>query len=203
HFDKPAYLMAHERSIAALKREIGPNFDLSALWDEHVRHEFDTRDVAATMATMVAEPYVNHVPTLTGGVGQRELSRFYRHHFIHGNPPDMTLTPISRTVGALQVVDEFVMRFTHSCEIDWLLPGVPPTGRFVEIPMLGVVRFRGDRLYHEHIYWDQAGVLVQIGLLDPQGLPVAGVESARKLLDESLPSNRLMARWAASEGLGL
>ncbi|OES49256.1 dienelactone hydrolase family protein, partial [Pseudomonas aeruginosa] len=159
HFDKPAYLMAHERSIAALKREIGPNFDLSALWDEHVRHEFDTRDVAATMATMVAEPYVNHVPTLTGGVGQRELSRFYRHHFIHGNPPDMTLTPISRTVGALQVVDEFVMRFTHSCEIDWLLPGVPPTGRFVEIPMLGVVRFRGDRLYHEHIYWDQAGVL--------------------------------------------
>ena len=131
--------------------EIGPNFDLSALWDEHVRHEFDTRDVAATMATMVAEPYVNHVPTLTGGVGQRELSRFYRHHFIHGNPPDMTLTPISRTVGALQVVDEFVMRFTHSCEIDWLLPGVPPTGRFVEIPMLGVVRFRGDRLYHEHI----------------------------------------------------
>ncbi len=174
HFDKPAYLMAHERSIAALKREIGPNFDLSALWDEHVRHEFDTRDVAATMATMVAEPYVNHVPTLTGGVGQRELSRFYRHHFIHGNPPDMTLTPISRTVGALQVVDEFVMRFTHSCEIDWLLPGVPPTGRFVEIPMLGVVRFRGDRLYHEHIYWDQAGVLVQIGLLDPQGLPVAG-----------------------------
>ena len=203
HFDKPAYLMAHERSIAALKREIGPNFDLSALWDEHVRHEFDTRDVAATMATMVAEPYVNHVPTLTGGVGQRELSRFYRHHFIHGNPPDMTLTPISRTVGALQVVDEFVMRFTHSCEIAWLLPGVPPTGRFVEIPMLGVVRFRGDRLYHEHIYWDQAGVLVQIGLLDPQGLPVAGVESARKLLDESLPSNRLMARWAASEGLGL
>ncbi|EPG5281296.1 dienelactone hydrolase family protein [Pseudomonas aeruginosa] len=203
HFDKPAYLMAHERSIAALKREIGPNFDLSALWDEHVRHEFDTRDVAATMATMVAEPYVNHVPTLTGGVGQRELSRFYRHHFIHGNPPDMTLTPISRTVGALQVVDEFVMRFTHSCEIDWLLPGVPPTGRFVEIPMLGVVRFRGDHLYHEHIYWDQAGVLVQIGLLDPQGLPVAGVESARKLLDESLPSNRLMARWAASEGLGL
>ena len=202
HFDKPAYLMAHERSIAALKREIGPNFDLSALWDEHVRHEFDTRDVAATMATMVAEPYVNHVPTLTGGVGQRELSRFYRHHFIHGNPPDMTLTPISRTVGALQVVDEFVMRFTHSCEIDWLLPGVPPTGRFVEIPMLGVVRFRGDRLYHEHLLGPgrRAGADRPARPAGPAG---RGVESARKLLDESLPSNRLMARWAASEGLGL
>ena len=202
HFDKPAYLMAHERSIAALKREIGPNFDLSALWDEHVRHEFDTRDVAATMATMVAEPYVNHVPTLTGGVGQRELSRFYRHHFIHGNPPDMTLTPISRTVGALQVVDEFVMRFTHSCEIDWLLPGVPPTGRFVEIPMLGVVRFRGDRLYHEHIIGTRPACWCRSACSTRRACR-SRVESARKLLDESLPSNRLMARWAASEGLGL
>jgi len=199
HFDKSASLMAHERSIAALKREIGPHFNLSALWEEHIRHEFDTRDVPATMATMVAEPYVNHIPTMTGGVGAKELSRFYQHHFVHGNPPDMKLIPISRTIGALQIVDEFIMCFTHSTEIDWMLPNVAPTGKYVEIPMLGVIKFRGDKLYHEHIYWDQASVLVQIGLLNPEGLPVAGVETARKLLDEQQPSNALMGRWTQSE----
>ena len=201
HFDKPAALMAHERTIAALKREIGPNFNLSDLWDEHVKHEFDTRDVPATMATMVAQPYVNHIPTMTGGVGSKQLSRFYQHHFVHGNPPDMKLIPLSRTVGALQIVDEFIMCFTHTTEIDWMLPNVAPTGKYVEIPMLGVVRFRGDKLYHEHIYWDQASLLVQVGLLDPTGLPVAGVITAQKLLDEALPSNTLMDNWKNSEAL--
>jgi carboxymethylenebutenolidase len=199
HYDKSASLMAHERSIAALKREIGPHFNLSALWEEHIRHEFETRDVPATMATMVAEPYVNHIPTMTGGVGAKELSRFYQHHFVHGNPPDMKLIPISRTIGALQIVDEFIMCFTHSTEIDWMLPNVAPTGQYVEIPMLGVIKFRGDKLYHEHIYWDQASVLVQIGLLNPEGLPVAGVETAKKLLDEQRPSNTLMGRWTPSK----
>jgi carboxymethylenebutenolidase len=201
HFDKPAALMAHERTIAALKREIGPNFNLSDLWDEHVKHEFDTRDVPATMATMVSEPYVNHIPTMTGGVGSKQLSRFYQHHFVHGNPPDMKLIPLSRTVGALQIVDEFIMCFTHTTEIDWMLPNVAPTGKYVEIPMLGVVRFRGDKLYHEHIYWDQASLLVQVGLLDPAGLPIAGVITAQKLLDEALPSNTLMNNWKNSEAL--
>ncbi|SFT72611.1 dienelactone hydrolase family protein [Pseudomonas marincola] len=200
HYDKPSAQMAHERSIAALKREIGPNFDLSALWEEHILHEFGNRDVPATMATMVAEPYVNHIPTMTGGVGQKDLSRFYQNHFVHGNPPDMKLIPISRTVGALQIVDEFIMCFTHTTAIDWMLPNVAPTGKYVEIPMLGVIKFRGDKLCHEHIYWDQASVLVQIGLLDPSGLPVAGAASAKKLLDEQLPSNTLMANWPLSEG---
>jgi carboxymethylenebutenolidase len=200
HYHKPSALLAHERSIAALRRSIGPDYNLSDLWEEHIRHEFDTRDVPATMATMVPEPYVNHIPTMTGGVGYRELARFYRYHFVHGNPKDMALTPISRTVGASQIVDEFIMSFTHDQEIDWLLPGVAPTGRFVEIPMLGVVKFRGPKLYHEHIYWDQASVLVQIGLLDPEGLPVAGAETAHKLLDESLPSNSLMLSWSTSAG---
>ena len=200
HYHKPSALLAHERSIAALRRTIGPDYNLSDLWEEHIRHEFDTRDVPATMATMVPEPYVNHIPTMTGGVGYRELARFYRYHFVHGNPKDMALTPISRTIGASQIVDEFIMSFTHDQEIDWLLPGVAPTGRFVEIPMLGVVKFRGPKLYHEHIYWDQASVLVQIGLLDPKGLPVAGAETAHKLLDESLPSNTLMPSWPTSAG---
>jgi len=200
HYDKLAAMMAHQRSIAALKRVIGPEFDLSALWDKHCEYEFGTRNVADTMATMVAQPYVNHIPTMTGGVGYQQLYRFYQHHFVHGNPPDMALKPISRTIGANQLVDEFILSFTHTTEIDWLLPGVPPSGRAVEIPMLGVVRFRGDKLCHEHIYWDQASVLVQVGLLDPTGLPVAGIETAHKLIDEALPSNKLMARWRDSEG---
>lgn len=195
HYDKAAATISHQRTIEALKRAIGPHYNLSDLWEAHVRHEFETRDVPATMATMVAEPYVNHIPTMTGGVGYADLSRFYQHHFVHGNPPDMSLMPISRTVGATQIVDEFVMRFTHTHEIDWMLPGVKPTGKYVEIPMLGVVKFRGPKLYHEHIYWDQASVLVQVGLLDPNGLPVAGIATARKLMDESLPSNEMISNW--------
>lgn len=200
HYHKPSAKFAHERSITILRKAIGPHYDLNALWEEHIRHEFDTRNVPATMATMVAEPYVNHIPTLTGGVGYSQLSRFYRHHFIHQNPKDMKLTPLSRTIGAMQVVDEFIMSFTHDTEIDWLLPGVKPTGKYVEIPMLGVIQFRGPKLCHEHIYWDQASVLVQIGLLNPTGLPVAGIETAQKLLDESLASNTLMPSWPSSEG---
>ena len=195
HFHKPSALMAHERSITALKAAIGPHFDLSALWDKHCEHEFGSRDVDKTMSTMVAEPYVNHIPTMTGGVGFRDLHRFYTDHFVNSNPPDTSLTPISRTVGATQVVDEMLFSFTHTTEIAWMLPGVAPTGRRVEVPLLAVVRFRGDKLHHEHIYWDQASVLVQIGLLDPKLLPVAGIEQSRKLLDETLPSNTLMPQW--------
>jgi len=175
-----------------------PDIDLIALWEAHCRHEFETRDVDATMATMVAAPYVNHVPTRTGGVGHDQLKRFYKYHFIGGNPPDTGLTPVSRTVGADQIVDEMIVSFTHTREVDWMLPGVPPTGRKVEIPLVAIVRFVGDKVAHEHIYWDQASVLVQVGLLDPEGLPVAGVETAAKVVDASRPSNELMTRWRAS-----
>ncbi|OED11723.1 dienelactone hydrolase family protein [Burkholderia sp. A2] len=198
HYDQAAAVMAHQRAIAAFRAALGPHYDLSALWETHLKHEFDTRNVDATMATMVAEPYVNHIPTLTGGVGHDELKRFYTHHFVHANPPDTTITPISRTIGASQIVDELLFCFTHTTEIDWMLPGVAPTGKRVEIPLVAIVKFRGDKLYHEHIYWDQASVFVQIGLLDPSGLPVAGVDTARKLLDVTVPSNGLMRRWRDS-----
>ena len=172
--------------------------DLEALWEQHCLFEFGERDVPKTMSTMVPEPYVNHVPTMTGGVGYKELSRFYQHHFVNSNPKDTRMIPVSRTVGADRVVDEVLFCFTHDVEIDWMLPGVAPTGKYVEVPLLAVVAFRGDKLYHEHIYWDQASVLVQIGLLDPKLYPVAGIEQAKKLVDEGLPSNTLMRRWADS-----
>ena len=202
-WDKPAAQMAHSRSIALLHRVMGPHFDLSTLWDKHCEYEFATRDVGATMRTMVAEPYVNHIPTMTGGVGFRDLARFYQHHFIPKTPKDTRLIPISRTIGADRVVDELLFCFTHDIEIDWMLPGVKPTGKAVRSPMVAIICFRGDKLYTEHIYWDQASVLVQIGLLDPKLYPVAGVETADKLIDESLPSNRMMKRWPESAGAPL
>ena len=174
--------------------------DLAALWEEHCRYEFETRDVDATMATMVDEPYVNHVPTMTGGVGHDQLRRFYKCHFIGRNPDDTELIPVSRTVGTDSLVDEMLFCFTHTREIDWMLPGIAPTGRRVEVPLVAIVRFRDGKLVHEHIYWDQASVLVQVGLLDPAGLPVAGADTARKVLDKALPSNALMRNWASSEG---
>src|SRR5947207_235646 len=167
---------------------------LSELWDEHVQDEFSTRNVEDTLATMVEDAYVNHIPVLTGGVGKDELREFYSKRFIPQMPPDTEMTPVSRTIGEDQLVDEMVFKFTHSIRMDWMLPGIPPTGKRVEIPLVAIVRFKDGKLAHEHIYWDQASVLVQIGLLDPAKLPVAGIESARKVLDPSLPANELMRR---------
>ena len=129
---------------------------LNVTWEEHVRDEFVTRDTDATLCTMVPDAYVNHVPVMTGGVGREELREFYSRHFIPKMPPDTEIVPISRTIGTDQLVDEMIVRFTHTLEMDWMLPGVAPTGRQVEIPLVAIVRFRDGKLAHEHIYWDQA-----------------------------------------------
>jgi carboxymethylenebutenolidase len=200
HFDKPAAMMAYSRTMALLRKVLGPVYDLNQLWETHCHYEFATRDVDAVMPTMVGEPYVNHVPTMTGGVGHDQLKRFYKYHFVDSNPADTRLIPVSRTIGSDRVVDEFVFCATHDREIDWLLPGLAPTGKYFEVPMLAVICFRGNKLYNEHIYWDQASVLVQIGVLDPTGLPVAGIQTARKMVDETLPTNALMRNWESSEG---
>jgi len=167
---------------------------LENLWEEHMRHEFATRNTQDTLATMVDDAYVNHIPVLTGGVGKEALREFYSRRFIPQMPPDTEVTPVSRTIGTDQLVDEMIFKFTHTMRMDWMLPGVAPTGRRVEVPLVAIVRFRGNKLAHEHIYWDQASVLVQLGLIDPNNLPVAGIETARKVLDNSLPSNALMER---------
>ena len=166
-----------------------------ALWERTRRPSFKPRTAHASCGTMVANPYVNHVAVLTGGVGRRQLENYYRRYFIPGQPPDLEIVPISRTVGQECIVDEFVYRCTHSISMEWLLPGVPPTGRRMEIAVVVIVSFEGGKMKSEHIYWDQASVLVQLGLLDPAGLPVAGVEVARKVLDPAVvPSNLLMKR---------
>lgn len=167
--------------------------------DEHISDEFQLKDAGATMRTMTAEPYLTHVPTLTGGTGHEEVRRFYGYHFIPGWPPDVEVTPISRTVGQGRVVDELIVGFTHDREMDAILPGVEPTGRRVELPHAVVVGLENGKVAYEHIYWDQGSALYQLGLL-PEGLPVVGAEAAQRLRDpRPVPANRLMARWAESE----
>jgi carboxymethylenebutenolidase len=167
---------------------------LSDLWDEHVRDEFAIKDANAALNTMVRDAYVNHVPVLTGGVGREELQEFYANHLIPKMPRDTQIVPISRTIGGDRLVDEMIISFTHDIELDWMLPGIAPTGKRVECATVAIIQFRDGKLYNEHIYWDQASVLVQLGLLDSDELPIAGVETARKVLDPSIPSNRLMDR---------
>jgi len=145
------------------------------------------------MSTMAADPYVYHLPPMTGGVGTEAVRSFYGRHFIGKWPDDTEITPVSRTVGHDQVVDELVISFTHDIEMDAILPGVPPTGRSVRLAFCVVVGFEDGKVAHEHIYWDQASLLVQVGLLDVDGLPVTGVEQADVLLDRgSRPLNLLL-----------
>lgn len=152
-----------------------------ALFQQHVGAELDG-DLDTTMATMSDDPHLNHVPTMAGGVGQVGVRAFYRDHLVGKFfPPDVKMTSVSRTVGEDQIVEELVISFTHTTVVDWLLPGVAPTGKPVEMAVAVIVGFKHNRISHEHIYWDQAGVLVQTGLLDPVGLPVTGAASARKV----------------------
>jgi carboxymethylenebutenolidase len=195
HYNAQAAELANLRTLEFFLCQLsGGAAKLSELWDEHVKYEFATRDTEDTLKTMIADAYVNHVPVLTGGVGHDELRAFYSQRFIPQMPPDTAMTPVSRTIGTDRVVDEMVFEFTHTIKMDWMLPGVAPTGKHVRVPLVVIVHFRDGKLAHEHIYWDQASVLVQLGLIDTASLPVAGVESAAKVLDPSLPANCLMER---------
>ena len=173
-----------------LQREEVPMFvarpkeftDLGELFDAHIDREFVDQDLNGTMETMVPEPYVYSIPSMTGGFGGQGVRGFYSEHFINQIPKDAKVTPISRTVGKNQVVDEFILSFTHDTQWDYLLPGISPTGKRVELPHVVVMKFENGKIAHEHVWWDQASLLVQVGLLDAANLPVAGVEQARNLL---------------------
>jgi carboxymethylenebutenolidase len=167
---------------------------LGALFDAHTHAEFVTHDIEATMATMGERPHVTHVPTMTGGLGREAVRRFYENWFIGRWPDDTEVKLVSRTIGENQLVDEVTISFTHDCEMPAILPGVAPTGRKVTIPFVVVVGCKDGKVEFERIYWDQASLLVQIGLLDKAKLPVTGAEQAERLLDPSLPSNALIPK---------
>ncbi len=164
------------------------------VFDAHTAAEFQTRDIEATMATMAGAPHVTHVPTMTGGHGLDGVRKFYETWFIGHWPEDTKITLVSRTVGESQLVDELILSFTHDCEMPALLPGIAPTGRKVTIPFVVAVGFEGDKISYERIYWDQASMLVQLGLLDKAALPVTGAEQTARLIDPTLPSNTLIPK---------
>jgi carboxymethylenebutenolidase len=166
--------------------------DLSRLFDAHVAAEFVAKDADATMSTMTEDPTVIHVPVLTGGRGAEELRAFYRDWFIPAWPEDVEIVPLSRTIDSERVVDEFIVRFTHTREMPYLLPGIAPTGRRVEIPHVVIMGFKGGKVAYERIYWDQASVLVQLGLMNLAPLPVVGPAQARALVDASVPMNEII-----------
>src|SRR5215813_3024421 len=167
---------------------------LNDVWEEHLRTEFSVHSADEAIATMVANPLVNQVPVMIGGDGKEELHEFYARYFLPQIPPDMEMVTVSRTIGQGRLVEEMVVRFTHTIPMAWMLPGIPPTGKRVEVGLVVVVQFDGDKLAHETLYWDQASVLVQLGLLPPGGLLVVGAEGARSVLDRSLRLNALIRR---------
>ena len=192
HFDARIDGLAHSRVLELVRRMVGPHYDYVGLFADHIRHEFETRDVDATMETMIGDPYVNHVATLAGGVGHDMLKRFYKYHFVDQNSLDRESVTVSHTLGPDRVVIELVVRFKHDQVLDRYFPGIPPTERYVELATVLIVKFRGDKVCHEHIYWDQGSALKQIGVLDAANLPIAGAEAARKVLDVTRPSNIFM-----------
>ncbi|UCE63797.1 MAG: nuclear transport factor 2 family protein [Nitrospirota bacterium] len=168
-------------------------------WEQHMAAEFQLKDLEATMATMTEEPCVNHVPVMTGGVGQEAVRHFYGNYFIPCQPPDTEIIPVSRTVGYNRIVDQIIHKFTHTVDMPWMLPGLEPTGKPVVNGVVAIIDFQNGKVASEHIYWDQASVLVQLELLDPNKLPVVGADSAEKILNPfQRPSNTLIQRGKKS-----
>jgi carboxymethylenebutenolidase len=171
---------------------------LERVWEAHTAAEFVTRDVDATMRTMTADPTVLHVPTGMGGAGFEAVRDFYQRWFVGRNASDMSIETLSRTVGNDTIVDEMLITFTHDIEIPWILPAVAPTGRQVRIPVIGIVRFEGTSVASERIYWDQAAVLAQVGLLDDETvnrLPI--IATPHGLLDGTVTPNQLAGQTSA------
>jgi hypothetical protein len=229
-YDRVSAELAWSRSLAAARKAFGQNVDIEGVLEQNVQGmswspphnfvsrrfydtdllntgKFFTRNLQSTLSTYTAHktPHVTHIPTLTGAIGAAELQKFYSQFF--GNPPSLKLTLLSRTIGTDRVVDEVHVRFKHTQEMPWILPGVPATNKSVKILVVSIITLRGGKLYHENVYWDQASVLVQVGLLDPklvsdagkkigvEKLPVVGGEAATRILKGRDRDNELIQGW--------
>src|SRR6516164_193794 len=187
--------MKTEETLSSVWEKHDVEETMTSVWERHVGAEFANRSAEEAVETMSADPYVLTVPLMIGGRGREGVHDYYANHFVGQFPPDIELVPVSRTIGQGQLVDEMIMRFTHTIRMDWLLPGIAPTGKRVEVPFVAIIKFDGDKIAHEHLYWDQASVLVQIGLLD-RTLPVCGGEIADQVLNRTHRMNELICRAA-------
>ena len=164
---------------------------MAGLFARHMDAEL-AGDLETTLATMTDNPHLVNVPSMAGGAGREGVREFYANHLVGKFfPPDVEFTEVSRTYGDTRLIDELIISFTHTQEIEWMLPSVAPTGRPVSAAFVVIVGIENGKVAYEHIYWDQASVLVQLGLLDPADLPVAGRETVAKLLDPAIPCPHL------------
>jgi len=168
--------------------------DLAAVWDAHVAAEFEAKDAEAAVKTMCDDASLLHVPVATGARGVDALRRFYAEVFIPSWPEDTAVQSTSRTADGDRIIDELIVSGTHDRPMPYWLPGIAPTGRRFEVPHVAVIDFRDGLIAAERIYWDQASVLVQLGLLDAESLPVLGVAQTRALTDPTYPLNELIER---------
>ena len=225
-YDAVADALAWSRSLQMVRRGFGAEVDLERVWEENVERKelprnqmsltdrlaekYHAKDAEKLLATYTQEPepFVNFTPTLTGGIGAEELRRFYTEFFLNSSPPSFHMRLISRTIGVDRIVDELYINFKHTTVMPWILPSIKPTNQKVEIVVVSIVGMRGGKIWHERVYWDQASVLFQVGLLDPdevpeehkkdglEMLPVAGSEAARKIMEvESEETNDMIDEW--------
>ena len=217
-YDKSAARVAWSRTLSTLRSGFGVREDLEAVWNHHLHirdgEDSASNDVEDLMETLAVDCSLDHVPTMTGGSGKKRLKRFYTEFFASSRPKDFRTKLVSRTVGTDRVVDELIVSFTHNLEVTWMLPGIPPTGKEVEIAMVVIVGIRGGKICSQNVYWDQASVLLQVGLLDVskvpdtfttkessgdkkvERLPVLGPEAAAKAADPGRgKSNNLISDW--------
>ncbi|KAI8932717.1 hypothetical protein NX059_010209 [Plenodomus lindquistii] len=209
-YDAVADAIAWSRSLSTVRRGFSAEVDLERVWEENEEQKYRGKNVEKILDTYVKHPtpYLNFTPTMTGGHGIPDLRRFYKDYFFAHSPPTMHMRLISRTIGTDRIVDELYIQFKHTCQMPWILPGVTPTNEKVEIIVVSIVAFRAGKVWCERVYWDQASVLFQVGLLDPEEvpeeakkgglemLPVSGSESARKVMDvESEEWNDMIDDW--------
>jgi len=209
-YDAVADAIAWSRSLSTVRRGFSAEVDLERVWEENEEQKYRGKNVDKLLDTYVKEPtpYINFTPTMTGGYGRDELRRFYKEYFLRNAPPSLHMRLISRTIGTDRIVDELYIQFKHTCQMPWILPGVAPTNQKVEIVVVSIVAFRAGKVWCERVYWDQASVLFQVGLLEPEEvpeavkknglemLPVSGSEAARKVMDiESEEANDMIDDW--------
>ncbi|CAO2652598.1 Nn.00g008810.m01.CDS01 [Neocucurbitaria sp. VM-36] len=212
-YDSVADAIAWSRSLSMVRRGFGAEVDLERVWEENEEQKYRGKNVEKLLETYLPgpegpTPFVNFTPTMTGGHSLPELRRFYKDYFLRAAPPSLHMRLISRTIGVDRIVDELYIQFKHTCQMPWILPGISPTNQKVEIVVVSIVAFRAGKVWCERVYWDQASVLFQVGLLDPEEvpeelkkdglemLPVSGSEAARKVMDvQSEEANDMIDDW--------
>ena len=179
-YDPIAESIAFTRTLATLHKGFRLEPDIEATRDGLVTSTISGNN-DKTMKSVRPYAHVINGPTLTGGIGSKNIGLFYSKFFFP-LPKSFSSRLLSRTIGTDRVVDELFISFVHNLAVHWMLPGIPPTNRRVEVVVVSIMCVKGRALESEHVYWDQASVLVQLGMLDPKLIPDAMKQKGVKIL---------------------